>query len=216
VTSRDHSKTPPERFHHNLVSLAVPRLLRLRILHDLSADHQPFPSNIADDIVLLLHLLQPLNHIVSLSRRVLQEVLVSNRMDDLYGRRTRHRAPTERVRMRTTLPIHQIRVCNSRTDRHTRSQRLRRTENIRLYAPVLDPEPASSPTHPSLHLIVHHKNTILVQELSQSLEVFRRRNNISPLSLNGFDEEGGNVFRREILVQDLFLNEVHAVHVPLR
>src|SRR5207245_10390670 len=84
-----------------------------------------------------------------------------------------------------------------------------------LYVPVTDSAPAFIPTHPSLHLIVNHKNSILVQQLSQPLEVFRRRNNVSTLSLNGFDKERGNIFRREILVQDLFLYEVDAVHVAL-
>src|SRR5437660_12928922 len=80
---------------------------------------------------------------------------------------------------------------------------------------MLDSEPASSPSHPSLHLIIDHENSILVQQLSQTLEVFRRRNNISTLSLDRFDEERGNIFRREILVQDLLLYEVNAVHVAL-
>src|SRR2546425_6182853 len=81
---------------------------------------------------------------------------------------------------------------------------------------MLDSEPASSPSHPSLHLIIDHQNPILVQQLPQSLEVFWRRNNVSALALDGFDEEGGNIFGREILVQDLLLNKVDTIHIAFR
>src|SRR2546427_2024509 len=78
---------------------------------------------------------------------------------------------------------------------------------------MLDSEPASSPSHPSLHLIIDHQNPILVQQLPQPLEIFWRRNNVSALSLNGFDEERRNILRRQILVYDLLLYEVDTVHV---
>src|SRR3989442_12379124 len=77
---------------------------------------------------------------------------------------------------------------------------------------MLDSEPASSPSHPSLHLIIDHENPILVQQLPQPLEIFWRRNNVSALALDGFYEERRNIFRREILGQDLLLNKVDTVH----
>ena len=81
---------------------------------------------------------------------------------------------------------------------------------------MLDSEPASSPSHSSLHFIIDHQNPILVQQLSQPLEVFLWRNNIPTLSLDRFDEEGRNILRWKILVQNLLLDKIDTVHITLR
>src|SRR2546422_1064478 len=211
----DHCEAASEGFHHDLMRLVVTRFFRFWVLYDLCSDHESLSSHIADDIVFFLHLLQPFDHIVALFCRVFHQVLVSDRIDDLERSGARHRISPERVRMGPSVPVHEIRVRNRRANRHTRRQRLRRAENIGFHAPVFNPEPAPSPSHPGLHLIVDHQDSILVQQFSEPLEIFRRRYNIAALSLDRFDEECGDIFRWKILVKDLFLDEIDAVHVTL-
>src|SRR6266852_4892757 len=118
--------------------------------------------------------------------------------------------------MRSSIPIHNISVRNSRAYRHPRRQRFRRTDDVRFHTPVLNPEPASSPPHPSLHLIINHQDPILIQQLSQPVEVLWRRNHVSTLSLNRLDEHRRDILRWKVLVQNLFLDKIDTVHITLR
>src|SRR6266487_4026233 len=195
--------------------LLIRKLLRLRILHDLRPDHQTLAADIADDRILLLHLLQAFHHVRSLFRRILQQVLVPDDVDHLQRRRTRHGIPAERVSVRPTLPVHQLLLRNGRADRKTRSQRLRRADNIRLHTPVLNPKPAPRPAHTRLDLIIHHHNPILVQQLLQPHKIIVRRDNIAPLALDRLYEHCRHILGRQVLVQDLFLDEVDTVHATL-
>jgi hypothetical protein len=52
--------------------------------------------------------------------------------------------------------------------------------------------------------------------LLQSLMVFRRRHNVSALALNGLNKYCSYIFGRNILLQNMFLNEVHAPIVAIR
>src|SRR5947199_146227 len=113
------------------------------------------------------------------------------------------------------LPVSKLLRRNGRADRKTRSQRLRRTDNIRLHTPVLNPKPAPRPAHTRLDLIIHHHNPILVQQLFQSQKIIVGRYNIAPLALDRLYKHRRHILGRQILVQDLFLDEVDTVHATL-
>src|SRR5438552_7622380 len=81
---------------------------------------------------------------------------------------------------------------------------------------MLNAEPSPCPSHPSLDLVIHHQDPILVKHLLQPLEIVVRRNNISALALDRLDEHRRNILWRQILVKDLFLDKIDTVHPALR
>src|SRR5690242_16787842 len=123
--------------------------------------------------------------------------------DHLQGGCTRHWVTPECIGVGSAIPVHQLGLRNSGADGHPGRESLGCADDIRLNTPVFDAEPPSSPSHAGLHLVVDHQYSILVKHFLQSLEIVVRWNNIAALALNRLDKHRGNIFWRQIFVEDL-------------
>src|SRR5712691_5854431 len=110
----DNCQSLPEGLHHDIMGLCLAKLLRLGVLHDFGSNHQALAPDISDDWILLLKFLQPFQHVIALSGSILEQVLVSNRVNHLNGSRAADRVPSKGVRVGSSLPVHQFVSSNCR------------------------------------------------------------------------------------------------------
>ena len=71
-------------------------------------------------------------------------------------------------------------------------------------------EHLAGPPHARLHFVGNIKDAVLVGDVKKLLMEFRRRHDIAPLPLDGFDKDGGNLLRGNSGAKKRVLDPVHA------
>ena len=88
------------------------------------------------------------------------------------------------------------------TDGESRSDSLGQTQDVWLGLPMFHCEELPGSASPRLNFISNEKDLEFPGKISQSRQEFRGRDDITPLSLDGFDNDGSNILRGDDLLKE--------------
>ena len=176
----------------------------------LGANQQPHPANIAENIELLINLVQMLDKRLTPGLNASQHV---RRVDDIK-RCPRYRAGQRVTAVSGAVRTHVERGGNllsgqHRAYREAATERLRAGEDIRRHAVVHIGKQIAGTPHPALHFIKYQQRLVLVTKFTQTLQEFRRSRSDAALSLNRLNDHRAGVIvhhrfdRMQIVKRDM-------------
>src|SRR5262245_20752847 len=142
------------------------RLPRLAILHELDAVEEAEAADLADRLVLVRQGREPVAEDLAQLRRVLDDVLLAERLDRRNTGRARKwmarvREPTGEVLL--PQPVGDLLADRHRTEGHvTGADPLRQRYDVRHHVPVLAREPLASAPEASHHLVEDEQDSVPV------------------------------------------------------
>src|SRR6266852_3382553 len=113
--------------------------------------------------------------------------------------------PAERASQRSgSWRIHDFGAPGYRGNGHSAAQRFRHGYQVRLDSEMFAGEPLPGAAKSGLHLIGNKQDAVFAANLLQNLEIISRRHNKAALAQNGFGNDRGHRFRRDLALECVF------------
>ena len=137
--------------------------------------------------------------------------LVAKQFERRERGRARHGIATERARVGAGRPRHDLRSRRHHTQRQPRRNPLRHRHDVRRDAGVLDREHLARAPHPRLHFVDDEEHAELRGDLAKPLVKEVGRNHVTTLTLDRFDDDGGDFFGRNEVDEQLLFDEAQTL-----